>query len=289
MNMEFKNYLDNINKYLSLIVIIPALLGGLWQIVELSSISFSFIRFFSVTQIIPDGLLILLFILIFSIPSLVLVFMIKRYQIKDNSENEEKKGEENKIYGILFVLLFIACCIGFFFFNKYVIDNIDDFIILVIFFPVNILICLTAYSSHKKALNEFRSSISSPISEMFYEIVKVIFQFACVVVFIFLIVRFHEVFFLPNKLRNIENLICKVEKIEPNSSFDILYSNDKYIFVKIDYPSKSLVNGIYNFNEIRIFKFDDLLDDTSCIGSEKIRDQFVKDAITEWGKPKLIR
>lgn len=34
---------------------------------------------------------------------------------------------------------------------------------------------------------------------------------------------------------------------------------------------------------------DDLLDDTSCIGSKKIWDQFVKDAITEWGKPKLIR
>lgn len=33
---------------------------------------------------------------------------------------------------------------------------------------------------------------------------------------------------------------------------------------------------------------DYLLDDTSCIGSKRIWDQFVKDVIIEWGKPKLI-
>jgi hypothetical protein len=44
---------------LSLIVIIPYVLGGIWQIVELSTISLAYIRFFSVTQSVSDGLLML--------------------------------------------------------------------------------------------------------------------------------------------------------------------------------------------------------------------------------------
>ncbi|HLP56623.1 MAG TPA: hypothetical protein VK151_16420 [Fluviicola sp.] len=45
---------------LSLIVIIPYVLGGIWQIIELSNISLTYIRFFSVTQSVSDGLLMLI-------------------------------------------------------------------------------------------------------------------------------------------------------------------------------------------------------------------------------------
>ena len=51
---------------LSLIILLPTFLGGIWQLLELSSISTSFIRFFSISQLIPDGLLILfIFIIIY--------------------------------------------------------------------------------------------------------------------------------------------------------------------------------------------------------------------------------
>ncbi|CAA6803930.1 MAG: Unknown protein, partial [uncultured Sulfurovum sp.] len=49
----------DIKNNLAVILLFPALLGGLWQLLELSKMSISFIRFFSPTQLLPDGLLIL--------------------------------------------------------------------------------------------------------------------------------------------------------------------------------------------------------------------------------------
>ena len=51
--------LSDIKNNLAIILLFPALLGGLWQLLELSKMSISFIRFFSPTQLLPDGLLIL--------------------------------------------------------------------------------------------------------------------------------------------------------------------------------------------------------------------------------------
>jgi len=56
-----------LKEYLPLIILVPALLGGIWQIIELSSISIAYIRFFSVTQILPDGLVILILTITFAI------------------------------------------------------------------------------------------------------------------------------------------------------------------------------------------------------------------------------
>lgn len=50
-----------IKDYLSVIILIPAFIGGIWQLIELMSISMPNIRFFSISQIVPDGLLILMF------------------------------------------------------------------------------------------------------------------------------------------------------------------------------------------------------------------------------------
>jgi hypothetical protein len=46
---------DNI----SILILVPTILGGIWQLLELSSISTSFIRFFSLSQLVADGILIL--------------------------------------------------------------------------------------------------------------------------------------------------------------------------------------------------------------------------------------
>ncbi|MDC4826190.1 hypothetical protein NQ838_17905, partial [Acinetobacter baumannii] len=63
------NFLKN---NLSLLIILPSVLGGLWQIIELFSIDLPYIRFFSINQMVPDGVLILfLLFYIFSICSLI--------------------------------------------------------------------------------------------------------------------------------------------------------------------------------------------------------------------------
>lgn len=50
---------QNIKDYLPILFIIPTSLGGIWQLLELGSIGIPYIRFFSVTQLLPDGLVII--------------------------------------------------------------------------------------------------------------------------------------------------------------------------------------------------------------------------------------
>jgi len=67
MNSKFKKLYNQVKENLNLIILLPTVTGGLWQLIELSTISLSFIRFFSLSQLIPDGLLILFILTIFYI------------------------------------------------------------------------------------------------------------------------------------------------------------------------------------------------------------------------------
>jgi hypothetical protein len=77
-----------VKRNINLIIILPALFGGLWQVIELASMSFSFIRFFSVGQIIPDGLLVLLFLTSFLISTVILIHFWRKL---DSEEDEADK------------------------------------------------------------------------------------------------------------------------------------------------------------------------------------------------------
>ena len=96
--------------------------------------------------------------------------------------------------------------------------------------------------------------------------------------------KFHEVFILPEKLKNVDNLICKMEKVDSDANFEILYSNDKYVFVECHKFAKDRNRNLRQ-SEIRIFKFEDLLDDSACIGNKRIRSEFVRDSIWDSRKP----
>ena len=57
--IKLKIFFEFIKNNISVILLLPAILGGFWQIIELSKMSISYIRFFSATQLLPDGLLVL--------------------------------------------------------------------------------------------------------------------------------------------------------------------------------------------------------------------------------------
>jgi hypothetical protein len=281
-----KKLLDIINKYLSLIIILPALLGGLWQIIELSRISFSFIRFFSVSQIIPDGLLILLFLLIFAFSLLFLIWVLEKYNKGDKVDDESNVKEGNIYHAILFLILFFACSIAVIYFNMFIANNIENIVNLLIYLPINIIISLLAYGFLKESVTHSIKIIAvkyfkSIISNAWYAFLTVQST-----MFIFLLVRFHDVFMMPSELKNVDNLICKAEKVYNTNEFEILYANDKYIFAECHKFSKDW-KGKPTQSEIRIFKFEELFDDSACNGNKRIRDAFVKDSIDDSKKPTL--
>lgn len=279
-----KSPLKFLKNNLNLIVILPALLGGMWQLIELSRISFSFIRFFSVSQIIPDGLLVLLFLTIFSISVFILFYFWKKLDDDTNTDDTEKNVftvKRGKIFlSILFLILVFGCLIIAKYSNDYFIANIEKIPSLFLYFPVNILITLFAFAFINLSIY-FCKDV-----ELLHHFRKVAPIFGVILVFIQVtmlfefMVKFHDVFLLPAELKNIDNLICKAEKIENSATFEILYSNDKYIFVKCHKLVKDR-NGKLRPGEIRIFKFEDLLDDSACIGNKRMKEEIVKNSIRD--------
>src|SRR5690606_19259612 len=82
-----------IRENISLIIIVPTVLGGLLQLYNLSNISPEYIRFFSLSQVVPDGLLFLViaisFILSFELITYVAYILLKGIEIKKDKDVEE--------------------------------------------------------------------------------------------------------------------------------------------------------------------------------------------------------
>lgn len=72
--IETNKYLNIVKNYLSLIIIIPYLLGGIKQLINLSIISTDLLDFFSINQVLIDGIFITIKLLLF----LILILLLKK-------------------------------------------------------------------------------------------------------------------------------------------------------------------------------------------------------------------
>lgn len=262
-----KGGLNNFNTYLNLIIILPAVLGGLWQLIELSRISFSFIRFFSVTQIIPDGLLVLLILTIFSLSVCILIYLLKKLDSDEETEDDQpEKG--NAFLSIIFMVLFFGCIVLVSYCNDYFIRNIESILSLFLYLPINIIITLLAFIFVNYSRMYCKDILALKHLEKIASKIGLIFLIVQGYMFIAFMIQFHNVFLLPAELKNVDNLLCKAEKVDANATFEILYSNDKYIFLRC-HKFTTDRNGAKKQSEIRIFKFDELLNDEYCFEFEK--------------------
>jgi len=124
-NITFDSIGNFILKYFTQILFIPVLLGGIIQIFNLFSISPQFIRFFSATQAIADGLLILL-VLVYTFAFALIAFICIRYYVrwkfkkrkKENNtvNNQVKNSYFNKNSWILHILTVIGIIIYYYFY-----------------------------------------------------------------------------------------------------------------------------------------------------------------------------
>lgn len=249
---KLKKILFEIKDNLGIITIIPIVFGGVWQILSLASISISYIRFFSVTQLISDGLLILLILLI--------LFLAIRFGILIISDFNKNIDIDNSYlwhsYHIFMTFLILV------FFTYYSIDIAKELLqknefgvavmvalifILFLFFAIilRFLLGITA-ALIKINLIKVEKISDLKISESFSIIFVVVF-----LIFIFFtgkaIIQFHNAYYSPKNLVNTQRLLskyCSDRKILSKSSVKIQYFNDKYIFIQKN-------------NDIEVLKFDD--------------------------------
>ena len=254
-----------IKDYLPLIALVPLLIGGFWQLVELASISSSYIRFFSVTQQLADGLLILF---IFTLFYLTFLF-IKKGLLSDFSFDTNKyEISSNKDIFLKLLLSVSVFCVSMYYLKEIIpisatiIEGASNGIISlgpIIFSLISIAVILM---------------IVHPLFALTWVIIKRItkieinldqgkfqdFKRFVITILVIILLRFsfttffpvvHSAYIIPRNLTNLQYVVdkySKENKISNKKDVRIVYTNDKYIFiqygvnievVKSDYMFKS--------------------------------------------------
>ena len=102
MQIKILELYNKLKENYGMIAIIVSFLGGIWQLIQLSIISPQLIRFFSISQLVADGLLITLLIFISSFPLVIFLFAgYEAYYVGSKKEENIK----NIFRFILFVLM----------------------------------------------------------------------------------------------------------------------------------------------------------------------------------------
>ncbi|MFC7772554.1 hypothetical protein [Flavobacterium sp. GCM10027622] len=204
---------NQIKNNLPLLILIPTILGGLQQTIQLIIISPSLIRFFSISQLIADGL----FILLYFTSIVILPLYIAKYimKITNNLSNEIKL-----IISYFIIILQAINILIILFYNKETSsDTLLDFLHQVsIFFVFGCSIFL------KIENNDNEQSIIK-INKINWIVSLVIF-FTGLTLSIIMFIKINIT--IP-----IDNFTKLEKKYGDIKNIEILYFNDKYIFLRV--------------------------------------------------------
>jgi hypothetical protein len=99
-SLNFKKVYQFVKENLGMIILIPTLVGGIWEVFSLWSLGFEYIRFFSITQLVSDGLLMMILLPLTSIFPIIGFYIVRSFREKNN-----KKKNKTPLIKHLFI-----CC-----------------------------------------------------------------------------------------------------------------------------------------------------------------------------------
>lgn len=204
------NIIKFLKEYLSLIIIIPTFLGGIWQILELSLMSISYVRFFSITQLVADGILIIIVILPWIIG---LIFSVEIYNSVKNKDSIIKNNifVDIFLYFIIILVCYISGKVLYNIIKEIGINTYIGYLFLVTYVYFILFVVIVFFSKlFIKCIHFFKKIYKTRILSFSLIVISSFFLF------------FHYIFFIPKNLENITNL--------PDGK--IRYFNDKYIFIE---------------------------------------------------------
>jgi len=201
---NFEVFFENLRKYWWLAALIPLLIGGFSQFISLTKLDISYLRLFSKTQLLNDGVMLIVTLAIFvflfaGIPILLL------------------KNKLNIWYKLALGLSF--CVIVAYYLEKIYFASekgeIIGYIFLIILFSATpIFIFLSFFRS-------FENKILIIFQTFYLCLILIITYLIC----IFIILGDH--FMIPKNLQNTENITCP-----ENKTCTLKYFNDKYLFIE---------------------------------------------------------
>lgn len=266
---------DKYKNVFPLILILPTLIGGLWQMLELIFIDPSFIRFFSISQLISDGILILSILSIFGF---YIYFLDKHFDFKDLMKFDlSKKFNISQFIGSLVLILFTSLYyynvvddLGFdHILNSQIGKLLVELLLAGVFLPLLLkgilvfsheILILLFFSKRElkvKHLREFKNRKGTLYCLVhFVSTLLMIFSLIFIIFSIITLIEFRNKVIYPQNLANLQNIYNEVYKeFGKKQKTSILYFNDKFIFVEL-YNEK---NDKKNPSLIKIYKTDDIL------------------------------
>ncbi len=260
--------LKKFKDFIPIILFISTFIGGIWQLIELISIDLSYVRFFSPTQLLSDGIVIIIYLSGVWVFGLIFSYIFSKaisyiHTMYDKYEEQRHLKILKTFFLISYIVYFITIGLYLLILFGQVMPNLWP-----TYFPKNTenpyivfitegAMFLALYSLYKLLLgevdvisNDSKNSESRRLFNKFYNrkyksISRFLNVYLILLIFnLFLIIKSISELTLPINLKNLN----KIENIIGTKNYNILYFNDNYIFIKI------------NENEIEIIKTDKIID-----------------------------
>lgn len=229
--MELKDYVKFIKENLALIAIVPTVMGGIIQVIELATIHPVFLRFFSISQLVCDGLL---FVVMFFLASVLMLIIWFCFRLSERIEILPRER-----FLIQWDLFFLGITYFIIALDAIIELNGGSYSSFTVTFVVFFLFtfCLALKPETEYIRNEIKKKL-------------MVTAFILILLFGFNFVIGEDLSVL--KVSNFKRLLTEIDKKECYSlAPKIVYFNDKYIFIETDLKGKK---------EIVIKKMDDLFE-----------------------------
>ncbi|MBC9934413.1 hypothetical protein [Chitinophaga qingshengii] len=279
--------LKNINDNLALIVLVPTLLGGLWQVIELANIGTGYIRFFSVSQLVPDGILILFIIIAMLLTSFIVLRLyfpdsgIRTNSASNSSESisqdespneqqslsvneaisntniENELSHDGSIWPAIGVIVSHAAIFAFLICGALCIrpSLMSNAPLSLAYFSFAPAYAIMLFANLRIVVVEIAKLCNFKI-----EIAKIIdplgpfLVIILIVIMLILPIVFHKSYMLPEGLRNIRQIQNKLRQDQKTDNISIKYFNDKYLFIETGDASGKKEIVVYQFDKLINFQ-----------------------------------
>ncbi len=270
---------DWIQKHIGMVIFLPTLIGGIWQILELNALGTAYIRFFSVSQLVSDGLMVCYILLWMAMMGSIQVFDKKLISLvikdrvtvgnidQDESDTPEPKGKRHAsimlllllvILGVFSYLVVVPKLVSVIGAKMLTVSNLMDFtyysIFLLLMARNSWRLFLTATDTHAFFLRHDTQNV--------LRFLGLLSMIGVLYLSLYFLQMFHNSFLMPANFKNMEYVMCKINKNTPGlQSAKIEYFNDKYVFIKLNYT--------HGVPKTEVISFDSFLDTEACNVSKK--------------------
>lgn len=237
---NFSDKLALIKENLTILLIIPTLIGSLWQIIAICFINISYLRFFSITQALSDSLIIIFFCSFYFLMYSVISF----YGQISNDLHSVKRLKRENIGAFIFALLIILTTLIIIILNNKL--TIQSFFLLAIsLLTLQFVIKKTIKRNKFKYIKFIKKHPFLTLS------VYTIILGGLIILSIYINIIFHKTYSKPENFKNIEYLDCYLNI--KRDQYKLLYFNDNYIFVELN-----------ENKNVEVIKFEELFNKDNC-------------------------